>query len=243
MSQQSAFSRFIRAARAKTARLKGGHLLAIGATAAVAVGLAGLRAYELPGPRPITDGEQIRIEVVQPVEPEIVAGSVMDVGEVEDGFQGLPPPLPPLTDVSWSPGDYSDGGDDGYVSSRSDERRRVGSDHWRSRPEPEPERESPVRAVQRWFGFDAPRRDYQAERAARRERMEALDRRAREDRETRRREWLDRQAARDEWRDDRRERDRDRERWRDADREYDRPALDPRPYEEFAEREPFTGPQ
>lgn len=235
MSQQSAFSRFIDSARARTARLKGGHLLAIGATAAVAVGLAGLRAYELPAPRPIADGERIRIEVVQPVEPEIVAGSVMDVGEVEDGFQGLPPPLPPLTDVSWSPGDYGDGGD-GYTASRPDESRRAGSDHWRSRPEPEPERESPVRTVQRWFGFDAPRRDYQAERVARRERMEALDRRAREDREARRREWIDRQAERE----DRR----DRERWRDADRrDYDRPPPEPRPYDEFVESEPFTGPQ
>lgn len=237
MIQQSDLSRFIQAVRSRAARLEGRHLLVIGATAAVALGLAGLRAYELPGPRPITDGERIRIEVVQPVEPEIIAGSVMDVGEVENGFQGLPPPLPQVTDVSWSPDEDWGEGDRGYASSRPEERRQAGSQTYYSRPEPE--RASPVRTVQRWFGFDAPRRDYQAERAARRERMEAMDRRAREDREARRREWLDRQDYRQDYRVDRRDDRGGRDRWRDAERrEDDRRIEEDYPTEAVIERYP-----
>ena len=172
------FDRLVPALRRAASRVRGGHLVALSAVAAAAFGLAGLRAIDLPGPRPISDSDRLRIELVRPVEPEIVAGSVMDVGELVDGFQGVPPPPPPLTDVAWSPDDSWNEFDEGHAPSRPESRRVAEVRTYDSRPEPE--RSSPVRAVQRWFGFDAPRRDFQAERAARRARMEAMERDARE---------------------------------------------------------------
>ena len=166
--------RLVPAFRRAASRVRGGHLVALSAVAAAAFGLAGLRAIDLPGPRPISDSDRLRIEVVHPVEPEIVAGSVMDVGELVDGFQGVPPSLPPLTDVAWSPDDSWNGFDEGYAPSPPESRRVAEVRTYDSRPDPE--RSSPVRAVQRWFGFDAPRRDFQAERAARRARLEAMER-------------------------------------------------------------------
>lgn len=172
-----ALERVVPALRRAASRVRGGHAVALSAVAAAAFGLAGLRAVDLPEPRPISDSDRLRIEVVHPVEPDIVAGSVMDVGELVDGFQGLPPPLPPLTDAAWS---YEDGWDDhdADYSPRPEPRRVAEVRTYESAPPPE--RTSPVRAVQRWFGFDAPRRDFRAERAARRARMEAMERDARE---------------------------------------------------------------
>lgn len=177
-SIKPSLDRILPAFRRATCRVRRGHAVALSVVAAAAFGLGGLRAIELPGPRPISDSDRLRIEVVHPVEPEIVPGSVMEVGELVDGFQGLPPPLPPLTDVAWS---YDDGWDDydaDYSPSRPEARRVAEVRTYESRPESE--RPSPVRAVQRWFGFDAPRRDFQAERAARRARMDALERDIRE---------------------------------------------------------------
>ncbi len=184
--------RLIPVLRRSVSRVRPGHAVALSAVAAAAFGMAGLRAVDLPGPRPISDTDRLRIEVVHPVEPEVVPGSVMEVGELVDGFQGLPPPLPPLTDAAWS---YDDGWDDldqGYSSSRAEPRRVAEVRTYESRSEPE--RTSPVRAVQRWFGFDAPRRDFQAERAARRARLDAMERAARE-RHARERLAADRYAA------------------------------------------------
>lgn len=171
------FDRLGPALRRLGGRVRAGHVVALSVVFAAGFGLVGLRAADLPGPRPIADHERLRIEVVQPVEPDIVAGSVMDVGELVDGFQGLPPPLPRFTDVAWS---YDDGwaDDGGLLSSGAEARRQAEERAYYSQPEPEPP--APVRAVKRWFGFDAPRRDYQAERAARRARMEAMERHERE---------------------------------------------------------------
>lgn len=172
------FDRIVPALRGAASRMRAGHAVALSAVAAAAFGLAGLRAVDLPGPRPIGDSDRLRIEVVHPVEPDIAPGSVMDVGELEDGFQGLPPPLPPLTDVAWSYDDGWDEFDEGYSSRRYEPRRVAEVRTYESRPDPE--RSSPVRAVQRWFGFDAPRRDFRAEREARRARLDAMERAARE---------------------------------------------------------------
>ncbi len=224
MSLTSALSRHVQTIRRSARRMRPRHVVALSAVAAVALGLAGLRAVELPAPRPITDAERMRIELVPPVEPELIAGSTMEVGDLVDGFQGLPPPLPRLTDVSWSPDEGHDDVDDGWDSRAPPERQRAEVRAWDSRPAPEPV--SPARAVQRWFGFDAPRRDYQAERDARRARLEAMeqDARARQDWERRRYERIeqDRYAAerrRDEaraprWRDDPRSRRPREEDWR-----------------------------
>lgn len=242
------FDRLMPKLRRPVSRMRRGHAVALSVVAAAAFGLAGLRAVDLPGPRPIDDNDRLRIEVVHPVEPEIVPGSVMEVGELVDGFQGLPPPLPPLTDVGWS---YDDGWEDdgeAWTAPRSEVRRLAGSPEYESGPEPERERASPVRAVQRWFGFDAPRRDFQAERAARRARMEAMEQRMRDQHAARRRDWSDRRerwADRQEYNPDRaREYVSDRDRWRDDEpRRDDRTAIYDERDEEFAGRDAFTGPQ
>lgn len=219
--------------------------MALSLVAAAAFGLAGLRAVDLPGPRPIGDNDRLRIEVVHPVEPEIVPGSVMEVGELEDGFQGLPPPLPPLTDVAWA---YDGGWDDegeAWAPAAAEMRRVAEVRTWDSRPEPD--RPSSVRAVQRWFGFDEPRRDFQAERAARRARMEAMERQVRGQREARQREWANRReewAERREYKPDRpREYALGRERWREDDRNRDHQAANDEWDEEIAGRDAFMGPQ
>jgi hypothetical protein len=178
MSPHSGPSRFAQGLRQARSGLRGGHLVALSAIAVVAFGLVGLRAVDLPGPSPLTDDGRLRIEVVHPVEPDIVPGSPMDVGELVDGFKGVPPPPPPVTD-RWA-----------YDESWLEDLPPLPPPPWRRRPaaeeagarasEPEP------RAARRggggWFGFDAPRRDFQAERAARRARLEAMEQRARLDR-------------------------------------------------------------
>ncbi|MBU1383579.1 MAG: hypothetical protein KKG14_01095 [Alphaproteobacteria bacterium] len=254
MSLPPFLSRSAQAIRRTAGRARPGHLVALSAVAVAALGLAGLRAVDLPGPRPIADGDRMRIEVVPPVEPELIAGSTMEVGELVDGFDGVPPARPAYTDVSWADDGYGDDADDGWAAPAPPERHRAEVRTYDSRPEPE--RASPARMVQRWFGFDAPRPDYQAERAARRARLEAmeLDARRRQDWERRRYERAeqDRYAAerrRDEaraprWREDRRRSDDPRDAgWRDvprrdeaprdAWRDDDQPARDdgPRPYE------------
>ncbi len=180
-------------------------MVALTAIVAGAFGLVGLRAVDLPQPRPVSDGDRLQIEVVHPVEPEITPGSVMEVGELVDGFQGLPRPLPELVEVDWGP-------ESGWEEAApAPVRRHVAAVFV---PPPPDRREPPPRYDGRWFGFDAPRRDFRAERAARQARMEAMDRRAREMREARRREWADR---REEWL---RRRDHERERRSD---EWSRP--------------------
>ena len=253
MSPHPVHVRFVQALQRVRSRLRGGHVVALSAVAVMGFGLLGLRAVDLPGPRPVSDDGRLRIEVVHPVEPEIVPGSVMEVGELVDGFQGVPPPLPSLTDLSWS---YDDGWEDGGVyddgSARPAERRMAEAPDYYSRPEPE--RSSPVRALQRWFGFDAPRRDFQAERAVRRARLEAMERRDRDrrdeerrDRERRRHERaeLDRYARegwrpvpRDapRWREDRHRPEEQRDGWRDQrrdERRQDRDGSGPVPYEAY----------
>jgi hypothetical protein len=234
--------RLVPALRRAASRMRPGHAVALSAVAAATLGLAGLRAVDLPSPRPITEEERLRIEVVRPVEPDIVPGSVMDVGELVDGFQGLPPPLPSLTDVAWS-------GDDGWnddwdrdFGGRSGPRRvaevrayddRAFESEGRRSERFARERASPVRAVQRWFGFDAPRRDFRAERAARRARMEAMEREVRERyaRERYAAERFRRERAEDE-RDHRRRAAESEPPWRRDDRPPPRPVVreyEPRP--------------
>lgn len=168
-----------------------GHVAALTAVAVAAFGLVGLRAVNPPGPTAVVDGEGLRIEVVQPREPDITPGSVMQVGELVDGFQGVPPPLPAVTEVAWS---Y----DEAWADDKEAGRRpaRPAAVIFVPAPPPPPE---PVAGHEgRWFGFDAPRRDFQAERAARRARLEELDRRRAEAREAwrqERREMADRRLA------------------------------------------------
>lgn len=224
MSLPPVLSRYVQAVRRSAGRLRPGHVVALAAVAAAALGLAGLRAVDLPDARPVTDGERMRIELVPPVEPELIAGSRMEVGDLVDGFQGVPPPLPSLTDVRWSDDEGPAYADEPYALPSPADDRRAESRTWDSRPEPEPRRDSPARVVRRWFGFDEPRRDFQAERDARRARLEALDQAARERQDLERRRFeraeQDRYAAErragaeaPRWRDDPRL-DEPREDWR-----------------------------
>lgn len=213
MSLPPVLSRYAEAVRRSAGRMRPRHVVALSAVAAAAFGLAGLRAVDLPGPRPVRDGERIRIEVVHPVEPEIIAGSRMEVGDLVDGFQGVPPPLPSMTDAGWSYDEGREYADAAHASPGPADRRRAESRTWDSRPEPEPQRDSAARVVRRWFGFDEPRRDFQAERQARRARLEAMEQAARERQDAERRRFeraeQDRYAAErrteaPRWREDRR---------------------------------------
>lgn len=223
MSPPPFLTDFARTARRCAARIRGRHVVALSAVVVAAFGLTALRGFDLPGPRAIADGERITIEVVQPVEPDVVPGSVMEVGELIDGFTGPPPRPPETTPVGWS-------GDEAWNEAYDAPPPR--------RPAVEPHDYRPVEAdvgppprrrpESRWFGFDAPRRDFEAERAVRRARMEAMERRVWEEREEARRRDLAWRA----------ERERDEARWRDRDRRRDDRDRDP-----DDGPTPFTGPQ
>jgi hypothetical protein len=161
---------------------------AIAAVSVAALGLMGLKFVDLPGTAPVSPDEALKIEVVAPVEPKPVPGSVMDVGELVDGFRYVPPRAaerPPLYDVAWTE-------DEDFASWAPPVRpagvRRYNSAEEAPAPsEPEPPRRERER---RWFGFDNPLPDFGAERRAREARLDALEdqRRAElEDRADRRR--------------------------------------------------------
>lgn len=151
------------------ARVRPVHLLAAGG-AVVLVGMAGLQAVALPGPRPLVDGDRLMIEVVRPVEPEILPGSVMDVGELVDGFQGVPS-APVMETVAYAAYDDEEDWRAPPEPAPWPHRRTGEAVVETSLPQPEPSANRSVR--DRWFGFDAPRRDYRAEREARRARLES----------------------------------------------------------------------
>ncbi len=199
MTPHSFNLRLTEALKRRAAGVRGGHVVALTVVGVVALGLAGLRSFDLPGPRPIVDGERMTIEVVPPVEPEVTAGSVMEVGELMNGFTGPPPRPPEPTPVGWSADDEWNEADDAPPPPPPPVRRASTEADVRRPVEPPP----PARIREsRWFGFDAPRRDFEGERAARRARREARERRAWEEREEAR--WRERDLRRD---------DRDRERW------------------------------
>lgn len=162
------------------ARVHPRHLAVAAVVAAIGVGVAGLRAVPLPGPEPILEDERIRVELVDPVEPDIAPGSVMDVGDLVDGFVFRPPPRPaaePAVRVSH---------DENFERPAP---RAVPSEYaGRIIIQAPPQPESWVREPRvprderagRWFGFDAPERDYRAEREARRARRDAAWERERE---------------------------------------------------------------
>ena len=161
------------ACRRVAARTRPVHGAALAALVVAAFGLIGLRSIDLPGPTPIDPGDRLHIEVVHPVEPDIAPGSVMDVGDLVDGLTEIPRPRPPDP----MPATYA------YLDETWDfglpplPPRAVYDElpiAYPPRPEPRAERDGG------WFGFDAPRRDYQAERDARRARLDALERRERD---------------------------------------------------------------
>lgn len=153
------------------ARVRPRHVALVAAAAVIGIGFMTVRAVALPGPRPVLDGDRLHIQVVAPVEPEITPGSVMDVGDLVDGFEYTPPPRPEPEPALYAPWEEEERE---IRDSRSEPKRYAEEAVVRPPPRPEPPRESwrDSRAG-RWFGFDAPDRDYRAEREARRARREA----------------------------------------------------------------------
>lgn len=162
------------------ARLRPHHFAAVAAMAIVLAGVAGVRALAVPRLQPIPDGERLKIQVVAPVEPPVTPGGVMEVGDLVNGFEGVPPASPSVEYVDYAPWE-----DEAVAPEpRPAPKRYAGAEDRdlppRSEAAPRDWRDS--RAA-RWFGFDAPDRDYRAEREARRARMEARMERDREARE------------------------------------------------------------
>lgn len=159
------------------------HLAAVAAVSVAAIGLMALRFVTLPEPDPVAAGDGLKIEVVAPVEPELVPGSVMEVGELIDGFRYVrPAPAAriPAYDVAWAEEEAA------TVEPRRREsrvRRYASAD---AEPGPAPRPETLGERGRRWFGFDNPRPDYVAERRARQARTEALEDQRRADFERRR---------------------------------------------------------
>jgi hypothetical protein len=184
-------------------RLKPAHLAAIAVVSVAAVGLMGLTYVTLPGPAPVAAGEGLKIEVVAPVEPELVAGSVMDVGELVDGFRYVAPARAarvPAYEKAW----LEDEDAAPYAPpARPAGVRRYSSDDYAPRFEPGP---PPRERERRWFGFDNPLPDFGAERRARQARLDALEdqRRAERDDRAERRRYYSEPPRYEDRRDDRR---------------------------------------
>ena len=180
---------------------------------AVGLGVLAAGTLALPRPQPILDGERMTIQVVAPVEPEVAPGSVMEVGDLVEGFEYRRPP-PAMIETA----DYGAYEDEEFEAPAPRPVSRRDDDDGRGYASPPPEAplEKPAedrrdRRADRWFGFDAPDRDYRAEREARRARIDARIERDRERREVR---WYrsDGQPAEADGRDE-------RSRWRDEDRD------------------------
>lgn len=170
------FDRFKQQAANFAARIRPYHLVAAGGVLVLGVGMASAGPGGRPSGAPASDDGRLRIEVVAPVEPAIAPGGVMEVGHLVDGFTGVPRTPPRPTDV-WTPEDevYEDPPERSYRPERRYEEAMV-------RPLVEPDGRYDSRDARRpdglgrGLGFDAPERDYRAEREARRARREARER-------------------------------------------------------------------
>lgn len=174
MSDSPAFlDRLKRRAGAVAAGIRPGHVAVAAVVAVIGIGVAALSAVALPGPRPVLDGDRMHIQIVDPVEPEITPGSVMDVGELVDAYEYTPPPRPTVEPAAWAPYDEDFEPPKPRPASRDYDDRPVISVPPQPEPRADERRDVRDNAVGRWFGFDAPERDYRAEREARRARREA----------------------------------------------------------------------
>lgn len=150
-------------------RIHPGYLAVVLLVAAVGLGYVAARAIALPQPAPVEAAGRLKIDVVQPVEPRILPGDTMEVGDMENGFRYVPPSRQTVETARYE---------------SVEEPPRLPEPPPRPRPTPEweqpspPEREARPPTEDRWFGFDLPGRDYRAEREARRARREAREERA-----------------------------------------------------------------
>lgn len=184
--------------------LRPAHMAVIAAVSVAALGLMGLKFVDLPDAAAVAPGDALKIEVVAPVEPRLVPGSVMEVGELVDGFHYAPPPAarrPPVVDVAWM--ENEDLAPYTPPPRSANVRRYVSSEADARPPEPEPPRRERDR---RWFGFDNPLPDFGAERRAREARLDALEdqRRAESDDRAARRRYAPEPPRYEDRRDDRR---------------------------------------
>lgn len=207
----SDLDRLKRQARGFAANIRPQHIAVVAVFGAVGLGVVAARTMALPQPQPIRDGDRMQIQVVAPVEPEIAPGSVMDVGDLVEGFEYRRLPPARIEPVGWDSYDEDFGEPEPRPEPRPAPRRYVDDAMAAAPPPPEAPAEGwrDTRAA-RWFGFDAPDRDYRAEREARRARIDARIERERERREVR---WYrsDGQPAHEDGRDDRRRRNEDPE--------------------------------
>ncbi|HEX8472289.1 MAG TPA: hypothetical protein VF633_14350 [Brevundimonas sp.] len=151
-----------------------------GVVVVAAVGLGGLALSGRDGGEARAGGgAELSVAVVAPVEPDVEPGGVMDVGELNNGFDGKLPEAPAARPEA---GDY-------YAEQPAYTENRYYSSAPRA-PAPRPGDEAhlymdqpvmdrdamPVRRENpRAFGFDQPRPDYEREREARRAAMDARE--------------------------------------------------------------------
>ena len=134
-----------------------------------------------------TSGPALNIAVVPPVERDFQPGDVMDVGALNNGFDGR---MPEAVAAPSDNTDY-DAEQPAYVEDdwRADEREAPRYDDRARYEEPAPrqdDRRDDYQPRPLAFGFDAPRPDWRAEREARRAAMEArMEAHAREDHDRR----------------------------------------------------------
>lgn len=172
-------------------RFNPAYAASIGAIAALCVGVAAFAAME-PRPAPArSHGAALQIALVAPKEPEVGAGSVMDVGELADGYEHRPyAPVSHTPSETWADGDYAE-----ELPSPPRARWAPAAEEMRAAAVEfvEEVRERPLS-----FGFDRPRPDYAEERRQRREAMERreMERRAFERRDMERRDHAAREFAR-----------------------------------------------
>ena len=151
-------------------------VIAAGAGAVVVAvgGLVLVQRVPLPGVEAIDPANAMQISLVEPVEPEVDPGGRMEVGELSDGFSPEAIPVSVAEDAEVYREDFSDA----WVEPEYEPAPR--SWRWRDRKEegPYPYEEraeaKPRDPPRNPYGFDEPRRDFEAERAARRERLERM---------------------------------------------------------------------
>lgn len=189
-------------------RLGWRHGAATGAILLAGVAVTGLaRAVSGQGHATIDPTERLKIEVVQPVEPVLTAGPIMEVGTLVDGFDPgmirFDSPTGPDPYVAEPYVEEDRSGPSGFF-------RRFSSAIEQAMPRRE-ERPPPprIRREDRSYGFNEPRPDWEAEREARRAWRDRVEAERRAEREMRDRYEDERQArrdARDPYEDDRRDR-------------------------------------
>ncbi|MBX3476049.1 MAG: hypothetical protein KF910_00405 [Brevundimonas sp.] len=166
-------------------------LLAAGGLTVAGLALAGIAGGGSSAPG--DDGQRIRIEIVQPEEPMLISGPVMEVGVLVDAFDpaALPPARAsadmPVEDFGDAKGTEADRPPDSVL-------RRLSSAMRQALPHSDTPPAAPrIRRDDRSYGFDQPGPDWRAEREARRAQRDRIE----AERDMRRQMEAERRASRD----------------------------------------------